>query len=167
MERLITAIEKMNRGVGCTVPYILVVMVLIGSYEVFVRYFFNRPTVWAWETNGLLNLTVVAMAGGYCLLEKAHVRVDIFYNRVSDRSKVVLDLVTFPLVFIFLGVMLYYGVPRVLHSIAIQETSTTVFRPPIYPFKIIMIIGVVLIFLQALANFLRDLMFFVRRKEIK
>ena len=69
-------------------------MMLFGVYEVAARYFFNRPTIWVWELNGLLQCVFVALAGGYTLLVRGHVRVDVVYGHLSMRKKAILDLIT-------------------------------------------------------------------------
>lgn len=120
-----------------------------------MRYFFNRPTIWVWEMNGLLLCVFVALGGGYTLLVRGHVRVDIVYDFLSPRAKAITDTVTSLFIFLFLSVLLWQGVEQGLLSLERLETTHTFFRPPIYPFKIILAIGTFLFLLQAVANFVR------------
>jgi len=72
-----------------------------------MRYFFNRPTIWVWEMNGFLLCVFVALGGGYTLLVRGHVRVDIVYDYLSTRSKAIMDLLTSFFIFLFLGILLW------------------------------------------------------------
>ncbi len=118
-----------------------------------MRYFFNRPTIWVWEINGFLLSIFIALGGGYTLLVRGHVRVDIAYDFFSTRVKAIMDLITSFFIFLFLGLLLWQGVEQGLLSLERLETTHTFFRPPIYPFKIILAIGIFLFLLQAVANF--------------
>jgi len=128
---------------------------LTGVYEVAMRYFFNEPTIWVWETNGLLLCVFVALGGGYTLLIRGHVKVDIVYGLFSTRVKAIIDLVSSSFTFLFLGVLLWQGIQQGLLSLERLEHTQTMFRPPIYPFKLILVVGILLFLLQGVADFVR------------
>lgn len=130
---------------------------LTGVYEVAMRYFFNNPTKWVWETNGFLLCVYVALGGGYTLLIRGHVKVDLVYDRLSTRTKSIVDLVSSLFMFVFLGLLLVQGFKMGLFSLHILEHSPTIFRPPIYPFKLILVFGIFLFLLQGVANFVRNI----------
>lgn len=148
-------VDSINKWIGHIICYLVLVIMLTGVYEVAMRYFFNRPTIWVWETNGLLLCVFVALGGGYTLLVRGHVRVDIVYDFLSPRAKALTDIVTSLFVFLFLGVLLWQATKMGLLSLERLETSQTMFRPPIYPFKLILLIGIFLFLLQEVADFVR------------
>jgi len=155
MLRFLTAIDSINKWTGNIICYLVVVITLTGVYEVAMRYFFNRPTIWVWEINGFLLSVFVALGGGYTLLVRGHVRVDIVYDYLSPRAKAITDTVTSLFIFLFLGILLWQGIEQGLLSLERLETTHTMFRPPIYPFKIILALGTFLFLLQAVTNFVR------------
>ena len=135
--------------------YLVLAIMLTGVYEVAMRYFFNKPTIWVWETNGLLLCVFVALGGGYTLLVRGHVKVDIVYSLFSTRVKAIIDLISSSFILIFLGLLLWQGTKMGLLSLHKFEHSQTMFRPPIYPVKLILVVGIFLFLLQGVADLVR------------
>jgi TRAP-type mannitol/chloroaromatic compound transport system permease small subunit len=157
MLRLCKVIDRINHLAGNVFCYLILFMMLTGVYEVAMRYFFNRPTIWVWEMNGLMLCVLVALGGGFVLLKQSHVRVDILYDRFPERKKAVVDLVTSFFTFLFLICLFWQTVKFSWLSFLQSEHSQTIFRPPVYPFKIILAFGIFLFLLQCLSDFIRNL----------
>ena len=100
---------------------------------------------------------MTALGGGYALLRGSHVRVDILYSRFSDRRKAIIDLATSLLFFAFIGVLLWQSGEAALWSLKLRESSPTQFAPPLYPVKMAIVLGFLIILLQGLAKFTRDM----------
>jgi TRAP-type mannitol/chloroaromatic compound transport system permease small subunit len=150
-------IDQINQWVGNILRFLVLLVLITGFYEVAMRYFFNRPTIWVWELNGSLLCCFVALAGGYALLTETHVKVDILYSRFSTRVKAIIDLFSSSFLFLFLVVLLWQTSKMSLGSIKNLEHSQTIFSPPVYPFKVILVIGIFLFLLQGLSHFIRNL----------
>ena len=129
---------------------------MIGTYEVIMRYVFNRPTNWAWEVNSSLLCVACAMGAGYALLKGTHVKVDVIYNFLPMRVKAILDSATSVFAIAFLGVLIWQGAGMSWYSILVKETTKSIFRSPVYPFKAIIVVGTSLFLLQVLANLVRN-----------
>ena len=54
-------------------------------FEVVARYMFNSPTSWATEATTMLFVAYTILSGGYLLLHRGHIKVDIFYQQFSPR----------------------------------------------------------------------------------
>ncbi len=91
------------------------------------------------------------------MLHGSHVKADVFYSKLEFRKKAIVDLVTSFLFFLFISVMLWQTSKAALWSIKMNEHSPTVFAPPLYPVKMILPLGFLIIFLQGVAKFTRDL----------
>lgn len=61
--------------------------------EVFLRYFFNRPTVWAHETSIFLCAVAFIYGGLYCAARNSHIRVTIIYDLLPPRARRAADVV--------------------------------------------------------------------------
>lgn len=155
--------EWSGRGVG--IALFLVVGVL--TYEVITRYVFNSPTIWAQQLSLFLFGTIGMIGGAYVLLHKAHVNLDILYSRVSRRKQAILDLITAPLFFFIIILMIWAGGSFALRSWAILEPSSTVWAPPIYPFKTIIPVAAFLLLLQGIAKLIRDHYFITHGRELE
>ncbi len=157
MERFLGFIDKLNEWVGRIFSILCLFMVAVIMLEVVLRYVFNNPTRWAHETSAMLFGAYFILTGGYLLRHRGHVNMDIFYNRLSLRGRAILDLCSAPFFFIFCGLILWEGGRMALASLLIFENTTSVWGPPWYPLKLTIPLGALLILLQGLAKFIRDL----------
>lgn len=71
----------------------IVVAAAILLVEVFLRYIFNRPTIWAHETTTFLCGIAFIYGGLYCASRNSHIRVVLIYDHVSPYWRRVLDVV--------------------------------------------------------------------------
>ncbi|MBA7625673.1 hypothetical protein ES703_33105 [subsurface metagenome] len=157
MFRFSILVDNLNAWSGKIFFFIMPLIALIGTYEVTMRYLFNRPTNWAWEVNSSLLCVACAMGAGYALVKGTHVRVDVVYNLAPMRVKAIMDSVTAVFAIGFLGVLIWQGAGMSWYSILVRETTKSVFRSPVYPFKAIIVIGTSLFLLQVLANLVRNI----------
>jgi TRAP-type mannitol/chloroaromatic compound transport system permease small subunit len=93
------------------------------------------------------------------------VNVDILYHRFTPRTRAVIDLFTWLLFFYFCGLLLVKGWEMAWDSFQVRETEPTSFAPPVYPIKMTIPLGALLILLQGLAKFIRDLNLAITGKE--
>jgi len=125
--------------------------------EVVMRYVFNSPTVWAQESMQYLSGVTYMMGGAYTLYAGAHVKMEILYQTWSRRRRAIVDLLTFPAFLIFAGVLFWKGWQFAWASILLRETTFSGWAPPIYPVKATIPIGCLLLLLQGVAKFCRDI----------
>jgi TRAP-type mannitol/chloroaromatic compound transport system permease small subunit len=64
-------------------------------YEVIMRYFFNAPTLWAFDFTIQMYGAVFMMGGASAMSTKTHVKADMYYNRLSEKRQAILDLILF------------------------------------------------------------------------
>lgn len=155
-ERFLSVIDLINGWVGRIVGHLLIPMMFIMSYEVIMRYVFNRPTLWAMEINQYLFCILIALCGGHVLLNKGHISVDIFYGRFGERTRAIFDLLTSPLFFLFIILLIWQTFEVAIESSQFGEHSE-MGNIPVYPVHIILVVGVFLMVLQGFAKFARDL----------
>jgi TRAP-type mannitol/chloroaromatic compound transport system permease small subunit len=105
------------------------------------------------EIQWYLFAAVFLLAAGYTLLENEHVRVDILNTRFSLRTRLWLEL--FGTLF-FLGpltvLMLRYGWPYFMVSIASREVSLQAGGLILWPAKLLIPAGFLLLFLQGVSQ---------------
>src|SRR3546814_20585741 len=80
-----------NGFAGHYVAYLSVLAVAAYYFEVVARYIFNSPTNWVHESMFLMFGMQYLLSGGYVLREDSHVRVDVIYERFSERTKAIID----------------------------------------------------------------------------
>ncbi len=150
-------VDFLNEWVGKYSGWLILPLILLVVFDVTLRYVFNRPTVWAWDINIQLLGALVVLGGGYAHVHGAHIGVDALVIRLSPRGRAIVDSITSVFFFFGIGVLLWKAAGDAWFSLQIRELYTSVFSPPIYPFKILMVIGILLLLLQGVAKFLRDL----------
>lgn len=166
LERISNGIDFICIWAGKLAAFLVIPLILAVVIEVVLRYGFNSPTIWAWEVELQLGGTMFIMGFAWVLVQKAHVRVDLFYQRFSPRGKAILDVVlTLLLVFpLWLWVMPPM-IEWVQNSWAIHErSSVSAWRNIIYPFKTVTPVAFSLLLLALFTTFIRDVRTIVRGK---
>lgn len=150
------AVSRANATVGEFAAYWTVIAVFVFYYEVVARYIFNSPTIWAHESMFLLFGMQYLLAGGFCLREGAHVRVDVFYTHLGPRGRAIADLATSVFFLIFVCALLVTGWIFFRDSFAIGQVSHTEWEIPHWPIKMALPLGGALLLLQGVVHLLRD-----------
>lgn len=156
-DRFCNAVDAVNRFAGVVLGFAIIAVTLTVLYEVFLRGVLNAPTMWANETTVYLSAMIYLVAGGYALLYRAHVRIDVLYERFSERTRTRLDLLTFAFFALYAGALIWVGWQMGWQSFEQGETTGSPWNPPIWPVKLAIPLAGLLLILQGLANLLRDL----------
>src|SRR5688572_6896166 len=95
MDGLIRNIERVTGSVGILASFALVPLVLATCYEVFARYLFGMPTIWAYEIGYILTGSHFLLAMAFTLKSDEHIRIDIFSGHFSQKTRAVIDLLAY------------------------------------------------------------------------
>ncbi len=156
-------IDGVNGWVGEFVAFWSIVAVFAYYYEVVARYVFNSPTNWAHEAMFLMFGMQYLIAGAYALREDAHVRVDVIYLMLSDRAKVITDIVTSFFFFVFAVTLLVTGWIFFVDAFEVREVSFTEWAIQYWPVKATMAIGAALLVLQGISKLIKDVILLKQR----
>ena len=121
---IIRIINLINKLIGETVSWLTLFMVLITFLVVVLRYGFNIGFIWMQESVRFMYAAVFLLCAGSTLLKDKHVRVDVLYLNLSERSKAIVDLIGS--VFLLLPVcfvIFYYSWSYVINSWQQMEGS--------------------------------------------
>ena len=166
LARFARAIDRISRVSGRILVWWTVVAVTIITFEVVMRYVFNRPTNWGHESMTLIFGMQYILCGAYAQWATAHVRVDVVYQALSARNKARMDALTSLLFFLYIGVMTYTGWFFYWQSQVIWEHSFTEWGPSLYPVKFTVFLGSLMLLLQGFANFVRDAYFAATGRQL-
>jgi len=165
MDLFLKLIDRINEKIGQAVSTLIILLGMVILYEIIARYLFNRPTIWVHETAQMIFGAYAILLGAYALRRGAHVNVDILYGRFNPRTRAVIDLFTWLLFYFFCGLILVKGWDMAWYSYQIGETESTSFAPPLYPIKMMIPLGALLILLQGLTKTVKDFILAFRGKE--
>jgi TRAP-type mannitol/chloroaromatic compound transport system permease small subunit len=158
MRRYCIIIGKINLFLGKVLQWTILPISAIVMFEVIARYVFNRPTVWAWDVNVQLQAFMATLGGGYVLLNDDHVRVDILVAKFSMRKRAILESFTGLLTILALGILTWHLIDVAVTSVKYLEVDWSYFAPPVYPLRCLMAFGSLMLFLQAIAMFLKNIL---------
>jgi TRAP-type mannitol/chloroaromatic compound transport system permease small subunit len=179
LKTFMMAVNKTNIFVGKLMVGVSLLAVFVITFEVVLRYVFNRPTNWGHETMILMFAIFYCAAAGYAHYYRAHVRVDVFYSTRSPRTKAYLDLITSVFFFLFVIVFIYtswnfYWSSQTMEAgatifgiVVPGELSFTDWAPTYYPVKFMMPLGGFLLFLQGIVWLIRDIHMAATGREMK
>jgi TRAP-type mannitol/chloroaromatic compound transport system permease small subunit len=155
--RFTQAVDRVSEWSGRTVSWLVLILTVMLGYEIVMRYLFNAPTKWAFDMSYMLGGSYFMLGEAYTLHKKAHVRIDIFYSRFSERNQARIDAIFYVFLFFPLwGGLLYALIPYVYLSWQIGERSMQGYWMPIlYPFKTVMPVAIFMFLLQGIAEFVR------------
>ncbi len=157
MKNFIYTIEGLSLWVGRSFGWCIMILTFSVSYEVFVRYVLNAPTVWAFDMMVQMYGALFLMAGPYALAQDSHVRGDVLYRLFSVRWQARLDF-TLYLLFFFPGMLalFWYGWEIAADSWRYKEVSwNSPARIQVYFFKSLIPLAGFLLMLQGLAELAR------------
>ncbi|MCP8686539.1 TRAP transporter small permease subunit [Marinobacterium sedimentorum] len=158
ISRFLDTVDGISEFIGKAVSWMCLVMIGVLLYEIAARYFFLSPTSWAHETTTMLYGTFCILAGAYTHRHQAHVRSEVVYHLFSKRGRAILDVITGFIILVVFAVFFYAAFEFALESWQNNEMSSkSTWGPPVYPFKTMLPLGVGLVWLQGLANWIRDI----------
>lgn len=154
LRKFIAAIEAMNEKVGYLVSWLTTLMVLIVCYDVFTRYFLKRSSVAVQELEWHLFAVIFLLGAGFAFKHDRHVRVDLFYARLSPKGRAWIDLLGALFFLIpFAALIIWTSYTFVHNAFVIRETSPDPGGLPArYILKAALPAGFALLLLQALAH---------------
>ena len=153
------AIDRLNQLVGRGVAWVTLLLVLVVFVDVVMRYVFNTSFVFTQEMEWHIFAFIFLVGAGYTLQRDGHVRVDIFYQRLSRRQKAVVNLLGV-LFFLIPGcyMVLRTSIPFVVTACTSHECSPD---PGGVPYRFIVKsfipIGFVLLLLQGISMGIKSL----------
>jgi TRAP-type mannitol/chloroaromatic compound transport system permease small subunit len=157
MQSFLLSIDRLSTRIGQFFSWLIVLLTLLISVEVTMRYVFSSPNPWVFDATYMLYGTLFMMAGAYTLSKNGHVRGDVLYSFFEPRTQAWVDLVLY-IVFFVPGVvaLAWAGWYFAGASLAIKEhSSITANGPPIYPFKFAIPIAGTLLVFQGLVEIIR------------
>ena len=157
MVKFIHSIEGLSQWVGKAFGWCILILTLSVSYEVFVRYVLNAPTVWAFDMMVQMYGALFLMAGPYALAQDTHVRADVLYRLFPVRVQASMDFLLY-LVFFFPGMLalFWFGAEIASDSWRYKEVSwNSPARIQVYFFKTLIPLAGGLLILQGVAELLR------------
>ena len=143
-------LKKLNAACATLAGAVLLFITFSIFVDVFLRYFFNRPSIWITEVSTYLFLYVIFLGSAYALQQGMHIKVEFIVGSFGLKAKKVIGLLTALLSLIFCLVLIWQT--SVITWTAFKEkwTSPTMLSAPYAFIYMVMVFGSVLLFLTLL-----------------
>ena len=150
-------VEALNRIIGKVAMYLIFAMMGILLFSAISRTVFNVPYIWTVEMAQFTMAAYYLLGGGFSMMLGAHVRMDVLYGTWTPKRRALTDAITIFCLIFYLVVLLIGGISSTWYSLEYGQRNYSSWGPPVSPIKIIMVIGIFMMLLQAIATFFRNL----------
>ncbi len=157
MQSVVRLIERLSKYFGIAGAMLIVPLILATCYEVFARYLFGAPTIWAYEVGYTITGSHFLLGMAFTLMVGDHIRIDIFSGHFSARTRAIIDLVGYTVLLpltIWLTIYLY----RYLHAGWAQneKSGQSALNMPVWPFRLVFFAAFLLLALQIVAEVIKN-----------
>lgn len=157
LARFCSFIDRLNTWVARFWGASIILVTAAILYEVVARGLFGQATIWANETTVYLSAVTYLLGGGYALLKRGHVRIDLIYGSLGPSARTVADVISFVCFALYVGALVWVGSEMAWSSFQQSEGTGTPWNPPIWPVKMAIPMAGLLLLLQGIANLVREL----------
>jgi len=165
MRSLFRGVTFLSEWSGKLFSYLVWIGAMMLAWEVGSRYLFAAPTVWAHGYSQRIFGSYFIMVGAFTLIRGGHVRVDLITSSFSFRVRKAFDLLNYAFLMLWGYVLITEGWRFFMSSYAIKEVDEMALAHPVYPIKFLLVVGALLITLQAIVYFIQTLISMVKGEE--
>ncbi|EPC00049.1 hypothetical protein L861_07745 [Litchfieldella anticariensis FP35 = DSM 16096] len=155
----LSRLDALTDIVGRSIAWLVLVMMVVQFTIVVMRYVFSVHSVAMQESVMAMHAMVFMLGAAYTLKHDGHVRVDIFYRRLSPRGRAWVDLGG--TLFLLMPVVLFIAFTSwhyVLSSWAILERTSDGNLPIVFLIKSLILLMMTLLLLQGIAQIIRQIL---------
>jgi TRAP-type mannitol/chloroaromatic compound transport system permease small subunit len=158
MSTAIVAIDTFSLWVGRVVAWLTIPLMLAMIYEVFARYYFTAPTIWAYDISRMVYGAMFILGAAYALSKGVHIRSDFLYRKWSVRNQGRVDAALylvcyFPAMIILLWVSSEWAWASLTRG---ERGTDTSWMPLLGPVKSALPVGVVFLIIQGVSELLKS-----------
>ncbi|MCG8342341.1 MAG: TRAP transporter small permease subunit [Chlorobiales bacterium] len=160
LKAYIRTIDALTERTGRGVSWLALLLVLVVVYDVFTRYVLSSSSVAVQELEWHIFSLLFLLAAAYTLKHNKHVRVDIFYVRLTEKQRALVNIVGGVLFLLpFTAVVVFASWSFVSSSFFIFESSPDPGGLPYrYVLKAAIPVGFVLFLVQGVAEIFRSVL---------
>lgn len=157
MGATITRIDRFSRLVGQVVCWLTIPLFGAMVVEIFLRYVFVAPTIWAYDMSRMMYGALFMLGAGYALSRGVHIRADFIYRNFTPRMQGAIDgtlyiLFYFPGLLFFLAAAVDFSWAAWLRG---ERGMDTAWMPYVAPVKTALPAGIVLLLIQGVSELLK------------
>lgn len=146
------------RRAGEAASWLYLAVVVITAYEVTMRYLLNAPTLWVHELSVALAATCFVIGGPYVHQDRHHITISVVYDRMGPATRRWARALGSLLTLVFCGFLVIATFVQAGLALKVMEKTGTALNWPIPVYlKTLFAVCTVVMTLQSLLHFVRDL----------
>lgn len=155
--KYVRVVDYLSTRFGRMAMYLIFLMIGTLLLDAITRNVLNIPLFWCVELAQFTLAAYYIMGGAYSMQMESHVRMDLLYDRLSERNKARVDSFTAIFLVVYLVVLLIGSISSTVYSIETNQRLFSMWNPSVVPIKLIMVFGIILMLLQAVSTMFKDI----------
>ena len=160
----VSVVDSICEKVGRLVMYGIFLMMFLLILSFITRNIINFPLMWIIEMAQFTITAYYLLGGGYSMLTDDHVRMDLFYGKLSKKGKAKMDIFTSFFLIFYLAILFFGSITSLIYTIETKQKLFTAWAPYVWPIKTLMLIGILLMLLQAFSSLFKNIAHVRNRK---
>jgi len=152
----VRTVDAVNYRIGRFAMYLFLALAAILLWSTFSRVVLGMPVNWALEMSQFVLSAYYLLGGAYSMQMDGHVRMDLFWGRMTPRGRATIDAFTILAVIFYLVFLLFGGLSSTQYAIQYKQVNYSAWSPLLWPIKVIMTFGIFMMLLQTIATFFKD-----------
>jgi TRAP-type mannitol/chloroaromatic compound transport system permease small subunit len=149
-------IDAINFRIGKALSWLILAAVVVSAVNAIIRKLFDMSSNSWLELQWVLFGAVFLIVASWTLLENEHIRIDIVNSMFSQRTRNIIDVIGHAFFLLPLTVvMIITSYPFVTKSVLLNEQSMNAGGLPQWPAKMLILIGFVCQFFQAISELIK------------
>ena len=149
-------IDAINFRIGKTLAWLILAAVIVSAVNAVIRKLFDMSSNSWLELQWVLFGAVFLIVASWTLLDNEHIRIDIVNSLFTQRTRNIIDVIGHALFLLPLTIiMIITSYPFVTKSVLLNEQSMNAGGLPQWPAKMLVLIGFVLLFFQAISELIK------------
>ena len=154
---IVEIIKRVNQWLATVAVVLIFVMMVSITADVCLRYFANKPILGVVELNRMLLVLVVFFTLGYAQVRKQHINVGLLLNLMSPKRRIIVETLELLLALVVVGFFTYGSILTAYKSTIEGEYEMGVASFPVWPGRIALAIGLLMLCMQYLADIISGL----------
>jgi len=150
-------VDFLSERFGRLAMYLVFVMIGTLLLDAVTRNIINIPLSWCVEMAQFTMAAYYIVGGAYSMQLGDHVRMDLIYDRCSEKGKARLDVATSGCLLFYLVCLLIGSISSTIYAIETGQRKFSMWNPSMIPIKLIMVGGIILMLLQAVSMLFKDI----------
>ena len=153
----VNTVDTICEKIGRFVMYGIFLMMFLLILSFITRNIINFPLMWIIEMAQFTITAYYLLGGGYSMLTDDHVRMDLFYGKLSTKGKAKMDICTSFFLIFYLAILFFGSITSLIYTIETKQKLFTAWAPYVWPIKTLMLLGILLMLLQAFSSLFKNI----------